>query len=54
VLSGRQLLDDPTLARLQQLTTDPNYPEILAIKTANLLAAHFAAGGDARKQYEPT
>ncbi|WP_167334855.1 CHAT domain-containing protein [Mesorhizobium loti] len=46
VVSGTQPLDDPTLARLQQLTIDPSYPEILAIKIANLLASHFAAGGD--------
>jgi CHAT domain-containing protein len=46
VLSGAQSLDEPTQARLQQLSTDPNYPEILAIKIANLLAAHFAALGD--------
>jgi len=46
VLSGAQPLDQPTLAQLRQLTTDPNYPEILAIKIANLLAAHFAAVGD--------
>ncbi|UVK52189.1 tetratricopeptide repeat protein [Mesorhizobium sp. AR02] len=46
VLSGAQPLDQPTLARLQQLTTDPNYPEILAINIANLLAAHFIAVGD--------
>lgn len=46
VLSGAQPLDQPTLARLQQLTIDPNYPEILAIKIANLLAAHFFAVGD--------
>ena len=45
-LSGAQPLDQPTTARLQQLTTDPNYPEILAIKIANLLAAHFIAVGD--------
>ncbi|TRC78904.1 CHAT domain-containing protein [Mesorhizobium sp. WSM4307] len=45
-LSSAQPLDQPTLARLQQLTTDPNYPEILAIKIANLLAAHFVAVGD--------
>lgn len=45
-LSGAQPLDQPTLARLQQLTTDPNYPEILAINIANLLAAHFNAVGD--------
>lgn len=45
-LSGAQPLDQPTMARLQQLTTDPNYPEILAIKIANLLAAHFIAVGD--------
>jgi len=46
VLSGVQPLDEPTLAHLQSLTTDPSYPEILAIKSANLLAAHFAAAGD--------
>jgi CHAT domain-containing protein len=46
VLSGTQRLDDPTLARLQQLTTDPSYPEILAIRIANLLATHFIAVGD--------
>ncbi|WP_167514521.1 CHAT domain-containing protein [Mesorhizobium intechi] len=45
-ISGAQPLDQPTLARLQQLTTDPNYPEILAIKIANLLAAHFIAMDD--------
>ncbi|OBQ74780.1 hypothetical protein A8146_03300 [Mesorhizobium loti] len=45
-LSGAQPLDQPTMARLQLLTTDPNYPEILAIKIANLLAAHFATLGD--------
>ncbi|MEO5760459.1 MAG: CHAT domain-containing tetratricopeptide repeat protein [Mesorhizobium sp.] len=47
VLSGSQLLDGPVLAHLLSLTTAPNYPEILAIKIANLLAAHFVAVGDA-------
>ncbi|RWO46755.1 MAG: CHAT domain-containing protein [Mesorhizobium sp.] len=45
-LSGAQPLDAPTLARLLPLTNDASYPEILAIKIANLLAAHFAAMGD--------
>lgn len=45
-LSGTQPLDEPTLARLRLLTTDSSYPEILAIKIANMLAAHFAAVGD--------
>ncbi|UVK45985.1 tetratricopeptide repeat protein [Mesorhizobium sp. AR07] len=45
-LSGAQPLDDPTIAYLQPLTNDASYPEILAIKIANLLAAHFAALGD--------
>jgi len=46
VLSGTQFLDEPTLARLLALTNDASYPEILAIKIANLLAVHFAALGD--------
>jgi len=45
-LSGAQSLDQPTIARLQSLTTDQSYPDILAIKIANLLATHFAALGD--------
>ncbi|WP_181175797.1 CHAT domain-containing tetratricopeptide repeat protein [Mesorhizobium sp. B2-3-4] len=45
-LSGAQPLDEPTLAQLQRLTGDQSYPEILAIRIANLLAAHFAAVGD--------
>lgn len=45
-LSGAQPLDAPTLARLLPLTNDASYPEILAIKIANLLAVHFAAMGD--------
>ncbi|RUW58763.1 CHAT domain-containing protein [Mesorhizobium sp. M7A.F.Ca.US.008.03.1.1] len=45
-ISGAQPLDEPTLAHLQSLTVDQSYPEILAIKIANLLAAHFAAVGD--------
>ncbi|RUV19642.1 CHAT domain-containing protein [Mesorhizobium sp. M7A.F.Ca.MR.245.00.0.0] len=45
-LSGAQPLDAPTLARLLPLTNHASYPEILAIKIANLLAAHFAAMGD--------
>ncbi len=45
-LSGAQPLDEPTIAHLQSLTPDQGYPEILAIKIANLLAAHFDARGD--------
>lgn len=46
VLQGSQPLDDQTLSRLEPLITNADYPDILGMKIAKLLADHFAAAGD--------
>ena len=44
LLAGTQPLDDRTIAQIEPLVDDTaNYPEILCIKIAYLLADHFAA-----------
>ncbi|WP_161634482.1 CHAT domain-containing protein [Mesorhizobium loti] len=47
VVGGVQPLDEQTIAYLQPLTVDESYPDILAIRIAQLLAMHFATIGDA-------
>ena len=46
LLSGKKALDDATVARMDAIITDADFPAILSLKAANLLAEHFRATGD--------
>lgn len=50
LLSGEKALDEAAVARMDAIVTDADYPAILSLKAANLLAEHFRkAGDDARR-----
>jgi len=44
LLQGSISLDGQTISRLEPLVTDADYPDILGIRIANLLADHFTDG----------
>lgn len=46
LLSGAEALDERNVAAMDAIITDQNYPAILSLKAANLLADHFARLGD--------
>ncbi|UPA26634.1 CHAT domain-containing tetratricopeptide repeat protein [Shinella oryzae] len=50
LLSGAAPMDDAAVSRMEALVTDSNYPGILSIKAAYLLADHFARKGDHARQ----
>ena len=46
LLSGMEKLDASNVAAMDAIIADANYPAILSVKAANLLADHFARLGD--------
>lgn len=46
LLSGKKAFDDASVARMDAVITDAQYPAILSLKAANLLAEHFRTTGD--------
>ena len=50
LLSGARPLDAAAVERMNALITDSNYPAILSMKAANLLADHFARQGNAERR----
>lgn len=50
LLSGARPMDAAAVGRVEALVTDSNYPAILSMKAAYLLADHFARTGDAERQ----
>lgn len=46
LVSGEKPMDAAAIARMEALVTDADYPAILSLKAANLLADHFAGTGD--------
>lgn len=50
LVSGAKPLDTAAIARMDAMITDSNYPAILSMKAANLLAGHFAKTGDAARR----
>lgn len=48
-ISGARKLDDAGIAKMDALVTNADYPAILSLKAANLLAGHFAATGNAER-----
>lgn len=48
-LSGARKLDDTGIAKMSQVVTSSDYPEILGVKAATLLADHYEKAGDLEK-----
>lgn len=50
LLSGAKPLDAAAVSRMDALVTDSNYPAILSMKAATLLADHFSKEGNAQRR----
>ncbi|WP_439615195.1 CHAT domain-containing protein [Shinella sp.] len=50
LLSGTKPMDAAAAKRIEAMITDSNYPAILSMKAAYLMADHVAKGGDAARQ----
>ncbi|MCO5146068.1 MAG: CHAT domain-containing protein [Aquamicrobium sp.] len=50
LVSGAKPMDEAAVARMDALITDADYPAILSLKAANLLADHFAKVGDGERR----
>lgn len=50
LLSGAKPLDDAAIGRMDAIVTDSNYPAILSMKAAYLLADHFSRQGNAERR----
>ena len=50
LVSGEKPMDEAAVARMEALVTDADYPAILSLKAANLLADHFAKAGNAERR----
>lgn len=52
LLSGKKAIDDVAVAHMDAVITDAQYPAILSLKAANLLAEHFRTTGDQAHRIE--
>ncbi|MBX3531488.1 MAG: CHAT domain-containing protein [Rhizobiaceae bacterium] len=52
LLAGKKAFDDAAAERMNAVVTDAEYPAILSLKAANLLAEHFRRTGDQARRME--